>query len=145
MSKYKLGKNSARNLETLLLSGEELSKVLINAVKDFINYTPIDFTILSNGGYRTAKLQNKQFKKGVSECDGYNIKSYHQSGLAVDLVPWVKGKATWDREHVQRLAGAFYVYLKLKGIKFVNGGDWNDDGCLVGDSWDGCHFEIKDI
>lgn len=137
MSKYYLGDKVKEYINTLK------SRRLKRAVLDFINYTPVDYVVLYDGAFRSAELQHEKYVQGFSKCDGYKNKSNHQSGLAVDIVPWVNGVPTWDREHVQRLAGAFYVYLKMKGIKFINGGDWNDDGCLVGDSWDGCHFEVK--
>ena len=35
--------------------------------------------------FRTAEEQNKLFKEGKSNCDGYNKKSFHQSWLAVDF------------------------------------------------------------
>ena len=119
------------------------SKELKQSVKDFINYTPVDFVVLKNGALRTAEMQNELYRIGNSQLDGYKHKSAHQSGLAVDIVPWVDNKPTWERDYVMRLSGAFYSFLKQRGIKFINGADWNDDGNLAGDSWDGCHFEVK--
>lgn len=144
--KYKLGKNTTKNLESILQSGKSSSKILARAVKDFINDTPLDFCIINNGGYRTAELQNKLYKKGNSECDGYEKLSKHQSGLAVDLIPWINGKPTWDKISCFYLAGAFMAYCKRMDIPITSGADWNGDGNLKqGDSWDPCHFQIKEI
>jgi len=142
---YILGKNTLKNLETILQSGKPQSKILCNAVKDFIYDTPIDFCIIDNGGYRTAKMQKKLYDKGNSKCDGYLTESKHQSGLAVDLVPWLHNKATWDRDSCLYLAGAFMAYCKRMKLPVTGGADWNGDGYLKGDSWDPCHFEIKEI
>ena len=138
MRKYTLHPSVIKNIDTLK------SETLKTAVKDFIDYTPIDFVVLSNGALRSAELQNELYKKGNSQCDGYKYKSKHQSGLAVDIVPWVNNKPTWDRDYVMRLSGAFCSFLNLVGIDFINGADWNGDGDLNGDSWDGCHFEVKE-
>ena len=142
---YSLGKNTTRNLESILKSGKSSSKILVNAVKDFINDTPIDFCIISNGGYRTAETQMELFLAGNSKCDGIKNKSYHQTGLAVDLVPWVDGKMTWDSIHCFYLAGAFMAYCNRLNIPITCGADWNSDGNLKTDSWDPCHMQIKGI
>lgn len=139
---FTLGKNTTRNLESILQSGDSRSSLLVLAVKEFIKVTPIDFTIIENGGYRIAELQNQLFKLGNSKCDGYKKKSKHQLGLAVDLVPWVNGKATWETKHTFYLAGAFMAFCKERGYPITSGADWNKDGDL-NDGWDPCHMEIK--
>jgi peptidoglycan L-alanyl-D-glutamate endopeptidase CwlK len=137
MSKYTLHKSVLKHIDTL--KSEELK----TAVKDFINYTPIDFVVIESGGLRTAELQNALFKKGYSQLDGYKYKSAHQSGLAVDIVPWVNNEPSWDIKHCTGLACAFASYLNLKGIKFVGGYDWNNDGILNESFYDPCHFEVE--
>jgi len=142
--KYSLGKNTTRNLESILQSGKTASTILVQAVSDFINDTPIDFGIIKNGGYRTTTDQQSLYEIGVSKCDGVNNKSYHQSGLAVDLVPWVSNKYTWDKIHCFYLAGAFMSYCNRMDIPVTSGADWDNNGDLK-DGWDPCHFQIKDI
>lgn len=145
MSKYKLHQSVIDNLETLRKSNNPLSEQLIIAVKKFAEYTPIDFGIIKNGGYRTSKEQNEIFKSKphVTNCDGYNNKSYHQSGLAVDLVPWVDGAYTWDEKHTTGLSMAFKTFCNMEGLKIVSGADWDDDGDLNELFYDPCHFEIR--
>jgi len=142
--KYELGVNTTHNLESILQSGKESSKILVRAVKDFINDTPIDFCIIENGGYRTAELQKALYDLGTSKCDGYKNTSKHQSGLAVDLVPWVNGEATWDTKSTFYLSGAFMAYCKRLDLPITTGADWNSDGNLK-DGWDPCHMEIREI
>ena len=143
MKAYSLGKNTLRNLETLYNSGEPRSAGLVEAVKGFIEITPADFCIIENGGYRTAEMQNGIYLKKHSKCDGYNKKSKHQLGLAVDLVPWIDGKPQWNRDSALWIAGAFIVHCRQLGLNITSGSDWNGDGLLKGDSWDPCHFQIN--
>lgn len=143
--KYELGKNTTRNLESILQSKKPESIILVRAVKDFINYTPIDFCIIDNGGYRTAELQNELFLAGNSKCDGIKNLSEHQKGLAVDLVPWVNNRPTWETKHAFYLAGAFMSYCKRNGLHITSGADWNADGNIKEGFLDPCHMQIKEI
>lgn len=138
MGNYKLHSSVIKNIDTL--KSEKLKK----AVKDFINYTSVDFGVIHNGAFRTAEMQQELFNQGVSQCDGHINKSKHQSGLAVDIVPYVNNKYTWDRDTCLYLSGQFANYLKMKGIKYINGSDFNGDGDLKNDSWDPCHFEVTE-
>jgi len=141
--KYTLGKNTTKNLESILVTGKQASRILVEAVKGFIRYTPIDFCIIDNGGYRTAGLQYELFVAGNSKCDGIKNLSEHQKGLAVDLVPWVDGKATWEPKSTFYLSGAFMSYCKEHSLPITTGADWNSDGNLK-DGWDSCHMQIKE-
>lgn len=141
---YQLGTNTTRNLESILQSGKYASKILVLAVKQFIKVTPIDFCIIDNGGYRTAEMQYELFMVGNSKCDGIVNLSEHQKGLAVDLVPWVDNKPTWDPKHTFYLSGAFMSYCKKHKIPVTSGADWNADGNLK-DGWDPCHMQIEDF
>jgi hypothetical protein len=42
-------------------------------------------------GWRTAKQQNADYRRGTSPCDGYRNKSEHQKGAALDLSVYCKG------------------------------------------------------
>ena len=44
--------------------------------------------------YRSPQDQEEAFKRGASQARAYT--SAHQFGLAIDLVPFVNGKWTWD-------------------------------------------------
>lgn len=139
MNRFKLHPSVIAIIDTLQ------SETLKHAVKDFIDYTPIDFGVITNGAYRTAEDQNELFMKSpkVTNCDGYRNKSRHQSGLAVDLVSFVNNQYTWDGKHATGLACAFATYLKMKRIEFIGGYDWNGDGNLNETFYDPCHFEVK--
>lgn len=143
MAYFELGKKTTVNLETILQSGKPASKILVETVKEFIQYTPIDFCIIKSGGLRTAEEQKALYDKKVSKCDGFINLSKHQSGLAVDLVPWVDGKATWSPKEAFYLAGAFVSFCKIRQIIITSGADWDGNG-NIRDGWDPCHMEIKE-
>jgi peptidoglycan LD-endopeptidase CwlK len=121
-----------------------------------IKVSPYDFGIISNGGLRTAEEQKELFDKGYSKCDGYNKKSYHQSGLALDFVPYIDGSFTWKNEKafLSIANKAFHVWSAIKDTKgyFLHwGGYWsakdlNSNGLLdINDKlgWDLPHFELR--
>lgn len=136
MNNFKLHSSVIRIIDTL--KSEDLKK----AVKDFIKYTPFDFTVINNGAFRTAEQQNEIHKQGYSPyCDGYKVKSNHQSGLAIDLVPWINNKPTWDKDVASEIAKAFYFFCCGRGLNIRCGADW--DGTLTFNDWDPYHFEIK--
>lgn len=104
---------------------ENVNPVLIAIVVDAIKDSPHDFGIPQHGGKRTVDEQNLLFKEGASKCDGFDKKSYHQSGNAFDVFGYVGSKATWDKtilteiaRHIQKVA------LDQYGVKLNWGGDW---------------------
>lgn len=127
---YSLGRNTLKNLETLS------SKDLIVIVAQAIQITKQDFCIVGSGGLRTAEQQNAIFKKGYSRCDGYIKKSRHQSGRAVDLVPFIDGKPTWYAPATVEIVKAMKTVAEENGLKLFCGADWTD-------FYDPYHFEIR--
>lgn len=58
---------------------------------------------------RTAKEQNKLFKRGLSRCDGYKNVSYHQPDRARDIaIIDDKGKPIWDEHPHYETLGKFF-------------------------------------
>lgn len=125
-----------------------------------IAISPVDFGILETGGERTASMQYNIFKQGFSKCDGYKKKSYHQSGNALDTVPYINGKYTWNNR--QAFIDIYYSLKEaenhLKSIQmipdniFIHHGifwNWKDidhDGIIeITDKlgWDASHHEIR--
>lgn len=115
---YKLSKRSRSRLEGI-------DPILIEIVEEAIKDSPFDFGIPSSGGLRTAEDQHELFMKKVSKCDGYNNKSYHQTGKAFDIYGYVDGKASWKREHLTAIAQHIKKVAKDKfNVKLTWGGDW---------------------
>ncbi len=148
MGKYSFGKSSVKNIQTVNPLLQELAARIIEL-------SIVDMGVLKTGGLRTAEEQNKIFKSGNSRCDGYEKKSYHQSGLAIDFVPYVNGLYTWgnkwsflaikkavDKAWKDLVHGNYYLHW---------GGYWgakdlDSNGILeITDKigWDAAHYELR--
>ena len=143
---------SVKNINTT----KKILQVLSQKILHKLIYSVV---VLDNGGLRTAEQQNEIYKQGFSKCDGYNKKSYHQSGLAIDYVPKVNGVITWSNG-LAFLSNAKVVFEcwdemveagQTEGYYLHWGGFWgakdlNGDGLLkihekLG--WDMAHFELR--
>jgi peptidoglycan L-alanyl-D-glutamate endopeptidase CwlK len=97
----------------------DLQKVTERALK----LSKFDFGITS--GKRTAAEQYQLFCKDLSNCDGYEILSNHQSGRAVDFVAYDEnGKVTWNMDYYKVISEAFKQAAKELKIPITWGGDW---------------------
>ena len=152
---YYLGNNSIKNMDGV---SPYLQMLAIRA----ISISPVDFGVLETGGERTASMQYKIYKEGHSKCDGYDKLSYHQSGNALDLVPYINGKFTWNDK--QAFIDIYYALMEaekhLRHIYmipddiFIHHGlfwNWKDldhDGVIeISDQlgWDAAHHEIRSV
>ena len=136
------------------LSFERLDGVhpqLVFILQEVLSTCVIDFAIPEFGGVRSDETQNKMFERGSSKSDGYVVKSRHQIcestgyGMAVDIVPLVNNKGTYDPvpvaiagSAIMTLGNALYrnqiVDYKMRwGLTF---------GSNEFKGWDGCHFEF---
>ena len=97
----------------------------------------IDFGIPALGGIRTADEQYKLSVKGVSNCDGYEKKSKHQSGKALDVYAYTGGKASWKESDLSLVACAMLQAASILGYKVEWGGHWSSFKDMP-------HFQIKD-
>lgn len=115
--------------------------------KEAIKVSPIDFGIPGHGGKRTDGEQNELFVKGLSKCDGFEIRSKHQDGKALDFYAFVNGQASWRPHHLSMVAGAIMATANrlydegMINIKLKWGGEFDSDEL---DGWDKPHIEIKD-
>lgn len=114
---FRLSKSSIRNLDGV-------HPEMADVVKLAIQLTKVDFGIPSTGGYRTAETQNKLFLDGKSNADGYDKKSRHQSGQAVDVYAYVDGKASWEPEHLSMVACAMLEAAIRLDVNMRWGGLW---------------------
>jgi peptidoglycan L-alanyl-D-glutamate endopeptidase CwlK len=112
-------------------SKKELSKVnqlLQYLVEHTITGSTIDFGIVKLGGIRTAEEQHQLYLHKVSKCDGVKNKSYHQSGNAIDIIPYVQGKYTWnDKEAFKTINTSIqqvWVEMDNKQYNLCWGGNW---------------------
>ena len=123
---------SKRSLERM----EGIDQRLIDIMNLAISITKVDFGIPADGGIRTSERQHQLFLEKVSKADGYTKKSYHQTGLACDIYAYVDGKASWEEEHLAKVACAILQAASQLGYKLKWGG-------LFRSFKDMPHFEIS--
>ena len=127
---YKLSKSSLKNRE-----GVDPRLIAISDLA--LTISRYDFGHGESSGLRTAEEQHQIFLDGYSRADGYNRKSYHQTGLALDFYAFVDGKASWDKEHLAVVAAAFLQAAAQLGVPLRWGGQWKS-------FQDYPHLEIRD-
>ncbi len=126
---YKLSNRSQERLQGI-------EPILIEIINEAITLSPYDFGIPQNGGLRTPEDQHLLYTKGVSKCDGYKHKSYHQTGKAFDIYAYVDGKATWEAQYYKPIALHIQSIADAKGVNLKWGGSWSSFVDLP-------HFQIK--
>lgn len=138
MKHHKFGNTSYNNLE-------KVDPLLVQVAEMALKICPIDFGISNLGGYRTAEEQNKLFKADKSTKDGYKKKSKHQSGRAIDVVAYSKGKVTWEEPYYFMIISSFFAAAQSLGVEIRSGADWDCDGEYLTDQkfQDICHLELK--
>jgi len=120
---------------TFKLSQQSLDKLngvnddLIAVVKRAIELTEIDFGVTE--GLRSAERQEQLVAEGKSQT----LKSKHLIGCAVDVVAYVDGKVSWDKEHYITISKAFKEAAKELNVSIRWGGDFKS-------FFDGPHFEL---
>lgn len=123
-----------------------VNKKLIEISDRALELSLIDFGIPDHGGVRTKNEQNGLYKDNLSKCDGYDIRSKHQDGKALDIYAYVDGRASWEEEHITVVAAAMLQAANELGYVLKWGGLWKRktpifiNGIPYG--WDMCHFEL---
>ena len=115
-----MNKLNQRSLDRLKGVKQVLIDICIEASKD----SPYEFQIPPFGGLRTAEEQHGLFLKKVSKCDGYNKKSYHQTGKAFDIFLMINGAASWDKQKLTVVARHIQAVALDHKLKLDWGGDW---------------------
>ena len=92
---------------------------LIKVVQGAICVTELDFSVLE--GIRSVERQKELFNKKKTKT----MKSRHLTGHAVDLVPYVKGKSSFDWNDVYKVARAMRTASIETGIPIKWGGVWD--------------------
>lgn len=93
-------------------------------------------------GYSSPEEQNDLYQIGRSEpgsivtnCDGYNIPSPHQSKVALDFYAYVDGNASYEPGDLALVATCFCEAASDLGYEYDWGGNFRSLA-------DGAHFEI---
>ncbi|QKN86299.1 peptidoglycan hydrolase [Yersinia phage vB_YenM_636] len=119
---FKLGSRSLQRLQGV-------HPDLVKVVKRAIEISPVDFTVTE--GLRTLERQKELFAKGASKT----MRSRHLTGHAVDILPLVGGKVSWDWKYYYPMADAMKQAAKELGVNIEWGGDWKTFK-------DGPHFQL---
>ncbi|MDO4895659.1 M15 family metallopeptidase [Moraxella sp.] len=91
---------------------------LVKVVKRAIQLSSVDFRVIE--GVRTKARQAELVRKGASKT----MNSRHLTGHAVDIVPVIDGKVSWDFNHYYPLAKAMAQAATELGVKVRWGGAW---------------------
>lgn len=92
---------------------------LVRVVERAIALSPVDFTV--HDGIRTVEEQKRYVAEGVS----WTMRSKHLEGRAVDLVPWINGKARWEWPPIYRIAAVMRAVAVEDGVTLRWGGVWD--------------------
>ena len=111
---YKL---SRRSLDRL----KGVDEKLVSVVKSAIQRTKIDFGVIC--GLRTIKEQKALVAKGASQT----MQSKHIDGLAVDLMAYVDGRASWELNLYDDIADAMKEAATDVGVSLRWGAAWHID------------------
>ena len=123
------------------LSG--VNKVLQRFANRLLKRSKIDLTIPWRGGKRTAETQYAIFQSGASQRDGFNKKSYHQSGNALDVVAAgdtiAKMYDVEKLEYIMEVAEVIWCEMEEEGLTegyvLELGGHWKN-------FYDPAHYQI---
>jgi peptidoglycan L-alanyl-D-glutamate endopeptidase CwlK len=129
MNKFKFGENSEHRMIGVNYQVVEVARLALSM-------SPIDFGIPKHGGLRTAEEQQKLFNDKASQLDGTVKKSYHQSGMALDVFAYVDGKASWDELHLTTIAAAMLEAANRLSVNMRWGGHWSNFKDMP-------HFEVR--
>ena len=134
VNNYVFGRRSKENLKGV-------NPIMVK-VEDALRYSTVDFSVID--GLRTTQEQQELYKAGVTELDGLVKKSAHQSGNAVDVIPYVEDMDIWDvnSPEVSKLwleVGRAMLRSAMKnGVCLEWGVAYN-----IGGGRDYPHFELK--
>ena len=105
----------------------------------------IDLAVLE--GVRSQEKQDEYFRAHKSKVQWpnskHNIKSPEDKSRAIDIAPFINGKASFDQRHCCFMAGLILGLAKSLGVRLRWGGNWDMDGEPVTDQdfQDLVHFE----
>ena len=106
---------SQRSLDRL----EGVHDDMVRVVKKAIDLTKVDFGVIC--GLRTIEEQKALVDKGASQT----MKSKHLDGLAVDLMAYIGGRASWELNLYDDIADAMKDAAKLEDVPVRWGAAWH--------------------
>lgn len=133
---FRWGRGSREKLATC---HSDLVRVLDRA----LGYGVLDFSVV--GGHRGRASQEHYFATGLSQIQWPHSKHNREPSDAVDVVPWMDGRALWDdRAAWFLLAGLILAAASEEGVQLRWGGNWDEDASFTVQAFDDLgHFERK--
>jgi peptidoglycan L-alanyl-D-glutamate endopeptidase CwlK len=98
---------------------ENLDPKLVQCVRRAITTTTVDFGVFE--GMRSRERQAKLVREGVSRT----LDSYHLTGHAVDLVPFIGGRLQWQMPACIQIAIAMREAAFTFGVEMTWGSVWD--------------------
>jgi len=92
---------------------------LVKCVRRAIATSSVDFTVFE--GLRTLARQKALLAQGVTRT----LDSYHMTGHAADLVPWIAGRAQWQAPACIQVAIAMREAALHFGVDVTWGSVWD--------------------
>ena len=100
-------------------------------IEETIKESKQDFGILNKGGVRTNQEQADMYAQGRIEEGSkitWTLDSYHQYGLAGDLVAYNSGRFNWDEKNYAEIIRAAKVVIKKYNLDIESGYElWGKD------------------
>lgn len=112
MTEFFLGQRSEENLRGI-------DHRLTHCVRRAISTTDIDFSVFE--GLRSEERQRQLLLSGASRT----LDSYHLTGHAVDLVPFVSGRLQWQMPLCIKVAVAMREAAAHYGVQMTWGAVWD--------------------
>lgn len=112
--KFMLGRTSEANLQGV-------DPRLVQCVRRAIATTSVDFSVFE--GVRSRERQAKLFAEGASRT----LDSYHLTGHAVDLVPYLDKRLQWQQPLCNQIAVAMREAALHFGVSVTWGAVWDRD------------------
>lgn len=98
-----------------------------------IQVSEVDFGIAC--GIRTLKEQQALHMAGKSQVDGISRRSRHQDGAAVDIYPWIGGRADYGIEGIRSVATAIAWAATEAQFPIRWGGAWTCPDIRLALAW----------
>ena len=109
---FKLSKRSLSRLEGV-------DERMVRVVKTAITVSKIDFGVIC--GLRPIEEQRELVAKGASQT----MKSKHIDGLAVDLMAYIGGRASWELNLYDDIADAMKIAADEEDVSLRWGAAWH--------------------
>ena len=135
--KFYFGERSEYNLE-------QGSFFIVMVMREALGLGIMDMAVIES--FRDKVRQDRKFDLGRSQVKWPDSKHNSKPPTALDVVPWINGKLSWNKLHCCVLAGIILACAANLGRTLRWGGNWDLDSEPVTDQdfQDLVHYEEVD-